>query len=143
MTVTSLIIGRAPFKRKHRTGLPGLRWTQRIPTNLSEPRGFQLNSNLAGRRTSLGRNAAMMREQQQYRASDYKCLLIDPGHRPETPVRPSMSRNAPIVLAVLLVIGSSGLSASAFARDGGYGAGRLRGAPADGYDGYGNRAGGL
>jgi hypothetical protein len=35
-----------------------------------------------------------------------------------------MSRNAPIVLAILLVLGSSGLSASAFARDGSYGAGR-------------------
>jgi hypothetical protein len=35
-----------------------------------------------------------------------------------------MSRNAPIVLAILLVLGSSGLSASAFARDGGYDAGR-------------------
>jgi hypothetical protein len=54
-----------------------------------------------------------------------------------------MLRNAPIVLAVLLVLGSSGVSTGAFARDGGYGAGRLRGAPADGYDGYGNRANGL
>ena len=35
-----------------------------------------------------------------------------------------MLRNAPIVFALLLVLGSSGLSASAFARDGGYGAGR-------------------
>jgi hypothetical protein len=54
-----------------------------------------------------------------------------------------MSRNAPTVLAILLVLGSSGLSASAFARDGGYSAGRLRGAPSNGYDGYGNRASGL
>jgi hypothetical protein len=60
-----------------------------------------------------------------------------------------MSRNVPIVLAALLVLGSSGLSASAFARDGGYGVG-VRGnnlgggvTPGDGYDGYGNRASGL
>jgi hypothetical protein len=95
----------------------------------------------------------MMRKQ-QYQASDYKCTLIDLGHRPETPVRPSMLRNAPIVLAVLLVFGSSGLSAGAFARDGSYGAGRagvgvrgnnlgLDGTPGDGYDGYRNRASGL
>jgi hypothetical protein len=65
-----------------------------------------------------------------------------------------MLRNAPIVLAVLLVLGSSGLSTIAFARDDGYGSGRgavgVRGnsfggrrTPGDGYDGYGNRASGL
>ena len=63
-----------------------------------------------------------------------------------------MSRNVTIVLAALLVLGSSSLSASAFARDGGYDTGRadvgvrgnsFGGTPGDGYDGYGNRAGGL
>jgi hypothetical protein len=61
-----------------------------------------------------------------------------------------MLRNVPIILAVLLVLASSSLSTSAFARDGGYDTGRagigvrgnsfggyLRGAPGDG------RAGGL
>jgi hypothetical protein len=61
-----------------------------------------------------------------------------------------MLRNTPIVLAVLLVLASSGLSANAFAGDSGYGTGRagvdvrgnsfrgyFRGAPGDG------RAGGL
>jgi hypothetical protein len=56
-----------------------------------------------------------------------------------------MSRNAIVVLAIVLVIGSSGLSTSAFARgDNGGGDGfrgnRLSG---DGYGGYGNRASGL
>jgi hypothetical protein len=57
-----------------------------------------------------------------------------------------MSRNAIVVLAIVLVVGSSGLSARAFARggDGGGGDGfrgnRLSG---DGYVGYGNRGSGL
>jgi hypothetical protein len=63
-----------------------------------------------------------------------------------------MSRIATVILAVLLVLGSSGLPAGAFARDGGYGAGGgavgsrgnnfgggFGGAPGDGYDS--NRAG--
>jgi hypothetical protein len=63
-----------------------------------------------------------------------------------------MLRNAPIVLAVLLVLASSGLSASAFARDGGYGAGSacagardnsFGSTPGECYDGYGNRGSGL
>ena len=67
-----------------------------------------------------------------------------------------MLRNATIVLAALLVLGSTDLSASAFSRDGGYGAGRagvgvrgnnfgggFGGTPGDGYGGYGNRASGL
>jgi hypothetical protein len=60
-----------------------------------------------------------------------------------------MLRNATIVLAILLALGSFGLSASAFARDGGYRAGgagfgalRDNGAPDDGY-GYGNHTSGL
>jgi hypothetical protein len=64
-----------------------------------------------------------------------------------------MSRNVPIILAILFVLGSSGLSAGASARDGGYGAGAAvrvndfggcRGdTPGDGYDGHGNRASAL
>jgi hypothetical protein len=66
-----------------------------------------------------------------------------------------MLRNAKIVLAVLLVLGSFGLSASAFARGGfaagGGGAGfrgnhfggGFGGTPDAGHDGYGNRASGL
>jgi hypothetical protein len=65
-----------------------------------------------------------------------------------------MLRNAPAVLAILLVLGSSGLSANAFARSGGYVAGAVGfrgnnsgggfgGTPGDSYDGYGNRASGL
>ena len=58
-----------------------------------------------------------------------------------------MSRNTTVVLAILLVLGNSGLSAGAFARDGNYGTGRegvgvrgnnfgcVGGAPGDGYDG--------
>jgi hypothetical protein len=67
-----------------------------------------------------------------------------------------MLRSATVVLAILLVLGSSGLSAGAFARGGGHGAGGgavgscgnnfgagFSGTPRHGYDGYGNRAGGL
>jgi hypothetical protein len=61
-----------------------------------------------------------------------------------------MLRNATVVLAILLVLGSSGLSASAFARGGGYrvgGGDGFRGnhfsGGGDGYAGYGNRASGL
>ena len=63
-----------------------------------------------------------------------------------------MLRNATVVLAILVVLGSFSLSVGAFARDGGYGgAAGSRGnnycgsfgAPGDGYDGYGNRASGL
>jgi hypothetical protein len=67
-----------------------------------------------------------------------------------------MLRNATVVLAIVLVLGSSGLSTSAFARGGAYGDGgggdSFRGdhfggglgvTPGDGYDGYGNRASGL
>jgi hypothetical protein len=62
-----------------------------------------------------------------------------------------MLRNTPAVLAILLVLGSTSLSASAFARGGGNGAGAVgsRGnnsgafGPGDGYDGYGHRASGL
>jgi hypothetical protein len=67
-----------------------------------------------------------------------------------------MLRSATIVLAVLLTLGSSGLTASAFARDGGYRAGGagigargdnfgggLGGPPGDGYEDTGNRASGL
>jgi len=66
-----------------------------------------------------------------------------------------MLRHATVILAIL-ILASSGLSASAFARDGGYGAGGgavgSRGSnfsggfgstPGDGHDGYGNRASGL
>jgi hypothetical protein len=61
-----------------------------------------------------------------------------------------MLRNAPTVLAILLVLGSSGLSVGAFAR--GAGAVGSRGnnsgggvgdAPGDGHEGYGGRASGL
>jgi hypothetical protein len=109
----------------------------------------------------------MMREQQQYRTSDYKHALIDSGvdrgfradNRRQKSLnqggrrkyfkRSSMSRNATIVLAILLVLGSYGPSASAFAGDGGAGAGvrgnNLRsgfgGTPADRHDGC--RADGL
>jgi hypothetical protein len=64
-----------------------------------------------------------------------------------------MLRNATVVLAILVVLGSCGLSASALARDGGYDAGggavgfrgnnfggRFGGTRADGHGGYGNRA---
>jgi len=63
-----------------------------------------------------------------------------------------MLRNATVVLAILLALGSSGLSASAFARGGGYGGNGFRGnhfgggldvTPSDGYGAYGNRASGL
>jgi hypothetical protein len=64
-----------------------------------------------------------------------------------------MLRNAIVVLAVVLVLGSSGLSTSAFARGGAYGRGGgsdgfrhfgsgLDGTASDGYGGYGNRASG-
>jgi hypothetical protein len=102
---------------------------------------------------ALDRNAAMMREQRQYRASDYECTLIDRGRCSGILKRSSMLRSATIVLAILLALGSFGLSASAFARDGGYGAGigvrgdnfggGLGGASGDGYGGNGNRASGL
>jgi hypothetical protein len=67
-----------------------------------------------------------------------------------------MSRSAIVVLAIVLVLGSSGLSTTAFARSGGHGGGRgvdgsrdnhigggFGGTPGDGYAGYGNRASGL
>ena len=61
-----------------------------------------------------------------------------------------MLRNAMVVLATVLFLGSSGLSTSAFARGGGgdgfrgnHFSGGFGGAPGDGYGGYGNRAGGL
>lgn len=65
-----------------------------------------------------------------------------------------MLRNAIVVLAIILVLGSSGLSTSAFARGGGYGGGgdgfranHLGGGfgatPGGAYGGYGNRASGL
>jgi hypothetical protein len=67
-----------------------------------------------------------------------------------------MSRSATLVLAILFALGSFGLSASAFAGDGGYRAGGagagvrgesfgggLGGTSRDGHDDYGNRAGGL
>jgi hypothetical protein len=69
--------------------------------------------------------------------------------------RSSMLRNGIVVLAIVLVLGSSGLSASAFARSGGYGRGGggdgfrgnhfggFGGTASDGYGGYGNRASGL
>jgi hypothetical protein len=105
----------------------------------------------------------MMHKQQQYQTSDYKCTFIDIKRRPEARVRAnrptieadagsiskrsSMLRNAMVVLAIVLVIGSSGLSTSAFARGGGVGDG-LRGnhfgdgfgTSGDGYSGYGNHA---
>jgi hypothetical protein len=64
-------------------------------------------------------------------------------------------RHAKAILAILLVLGSSGLSASAFARGGGYDVGGggvvSRGNnfggfcenPDNGYDGYGNHTSGL
>jgi hypothetical protein len=64
-----------------------------------------------------------------------------------------MLRNAIVVLVIVLVLGSSGLSTSAFARDGDYGGGDgfrgnhfgggFGGTPGDGYGGHGNRASGL
>jgi hypothetical protein len=67
-----------------------------------------------------------------------------------------MLRNAIVVLAIVLVLGSPGLSTSAFARSGGYGRGGggdgFRGnhfgggfgsTASDGYGGYDNRASGL
>jgi hypothetical protein len=65
-----------------------------------------------------------------------------------------MLRNAIVVLGIVLVLGSTGLSTSAFARGGSYGGGgegfrgnhfgdRFGGTPGDGYGGYGNRASGL
>jgi hypothetical protein len=64
-----------------------------------------------------------------------------------------MLRNVTVVFAILIVLGSSGLSASAFARGSGYDAGggtagsrgnNLRGGfggtAGDGHDGYGNGA---
>ena len=64
-----------------------------------------------------------------------------------------MLRNAIAVLAIVLVLGSSGLSTSAFARGPGYGGGDgfrgnhfgggFGGTPGNGHGGYGNRASGL
>jgi hypothetical protein len=67
-----------------------------------------------------------------------------------------MLRSAKIVLAILLALGSFGLSADAFARSGDYRAGGAGigvrgdnfgggsgGTAGHGYDGYGNRASGL
>jgi len=67
-----------------------------------------------------------------------------------------MLRSAIVVLAIVLVLGSSGLSTSAFARGGCYGGGGggdgvrgnhfgcgFWGAPGEGYGGYRNRASGL
>jgi hypothetical protein len=67
-----------------------------------------------------------------------------------------MLRSATLVLAILLALGSFGLSTGAFARDGGYRAGgaglgargdnfggSLSGTPGDGYDDYGNHTSGL
>jgi hypothetical protein len=66
-----------------------------------------------------------------------------------------MLRSATLVLAILLALGSFDLSASAFARDGGYRAGGvgvgvrgnsfgvLGGISGDAYDDYDNRASGL
>jgi hypothetical protein len=99
-----------------------------------------------------------MRERQQYRASDYKCTLIDFGidRKSRAIKRSSMLRSATLVLATLLALGSFGLSTGAFARDGGYRAGGaglgvrgdnfgggLSGNPGDGHDDYGNHASGL
>jgi hypothetical protein len=63
-----------------------------------------------------------------------------------------MSRNAIVVLAIVLILGSSGLSTSAFARGYGGGGGSdgfrgnhfgggFGGAPGDSYGGYGNASG--
>ena len=65
-------------------------------------------------------------------------------------------RNAIVVLAIVFVLGSSGLPTGAFARGGGYGSGGggdgirgnqfgggFGGTPGHGYGGYGNRASGL
>jgi hypothetical protein len=68
--------------------------------------------------------------------------------------RSSMSRNAIVVLAIVLVLGSFGVSTDAFARGCGYGGGcdgfranhfggRFADTPGDGYGDYGNRASGL
>ena len=59
-----------------------------------------------------------------------------------------MLRNAIVVLAIVLVLGSSGLSTSAFARGGdgfrgNHFGGGFGGTPGDGHGGYGNRASGL
>jgi len=67
-----------------------------------------------------------------------------------------MLRNTIVVFATVLVLGSHGLSTSAFARSGGYGhgggsdgfrgnhfGGGSGGTPGDGYGSYGNRASGL
>jgi hypothetical protein len=63
-----------------------------------------------------------------------------------------MLRNAIVVLAIVLVFGSSGLSTNAFARGGGGEGDGFRGnhvggdfgrTPGDGYGGYDNRASGL
>jgi hypothetical protein len=64
-----------------------------------------------------------------------------------------MLRNAMVVLAIVLALGSSGLATSAFARGGGYGGqadgfrvdhfgGGFSGTRGDGYGGYDNRASG-
>src|SRR5258708_12679654 len=80
----------------------------------------------------------MVGKEENYGARDYKCTFIDFKRRPEGPVRAtdrqrslnrsiskrsSMLRNAIVVLAIVLVLGSSGLSTSAFARSGGFGRG--------------------
>jgi hypothetical protein len=123
---------------------------------------------------SFSRNVAMTRQRQQYRTSDDRCLfidlsvyrklpceqLIDVGPRIEAAVsismRSSMLRKAMVVLAIVLVLGSSGLSTSAFARSGGHGGGgrgdsfrgnHLRGGfggiRGDSFGGYRNGTGGL
>jgi len=67
-----------------------------------------------------------------------------------------MLRKAIVVLAIVLALGSSGLSTSAFARSGGHGGGSrgdsfrgnhfgggFGGIPGEAFGGYGNRTGGL
>ena len=67
-----------------------------------------------------------------------------------------MLRKAIVILAIVLVLGSSGLSTSAFARSGGHGGGGrgdsfrgnhfrggLGGIPGDSFGGYGSGTGGL
>src|SRR2546430_866424 len=71
-------------------------------------------------------------------------------------MRSSMLRKAIVILAIVLVLGSSGLSTSAFARSGGHGGGGrgdsfrgnhfrdgFGGIPGDSLGGYGNGTGGL
>jgi hypothetical protein len=108
-------------------------------------------------------------QKQQFRTSDYKCTFLDSNvdrkfvggepidtvaHRSGVGIiseRSSMLRNAVVVFAIVLTLGTSGLSNSAFAYGGGGGedgflrnhSGGFVATPSNGHGGHDNRVGGL